>query len=179
MTAISGVWMARLAGGLFGVLLAVGVVLASQPASGGAVGADVSAYSNQTGELAIAPAGPADFLHVSDLRPGYSSSGSFRVTNQTGTREELRLAAVPSAHDLDRSLTVEISSGDRTLASGRLASMADGSGDPLVLDPGETDTISMRLSLARDAGPGLAAALVDIAVVFKPKAPDATGGTAR
>jgi len=168
MTAISGLGLARLAGCLFGVLLAAAVMLASQPAGGSAVGADVSAYSNQTGELAIEPAGPADFLHSSNLLPGDSSSGSFRVTNQTGAREALRATAVPSSHALDRSLSVEISSGDSGLASGLLGSPE--AGDPLVLGPGQTATVSVRVSLAPDIGEKAAAALVEIAIVFQPEA---------
>jgi hypothetical protein len=179
MTAIPGIRMARLAGALFGVALAVAVVLTSQPAGGEAVGADVSAYSNQTGELAIDPAGPANFIHSLDLRPGASTDGSFRVTNQTGQAEVLRPAAVPSDHDLDRSLTVTISSGPRTLASGPLGSLAEGAGDPLVLGPGATATVSVRLSLAPDAGSKVAAALVGIAIVFETGAPETNGGIAR
>ena len=169
MTSISGLGLARVAGCVFGVLLAAAVLIVSQPAGGSAVGADVSAYSNQTGELAIEPAGPADFLHVADLLPGNSASGSFRVTNQTGTQETLRATAVPSTHALDRLLSVEIGSGgDRTLASGSLASTE--AGDPLVLDPGQTATVSVRLALAKDAGDKVAAALVEIAIVFQPEA---------
>jgi hypothetical protein len=168
MTSISGLGLARLAGCLFGAALAVAVLLASQPAGGSAVGADVSAYSNDTGELSFDPAGPDDFLHARDLLPGHSAAGSFRVTNQTGIRETLAATAVPSSHALDRSLSVEIDSGGGTLASGSLASLAGPSGDALALDPGQTATVSVRLSLARDAGEKVAAALVEIAIVFQP-----------
>src|SRR5947199_10492445 len=112
MTAISDLRTARLAGCLVGVLLAAWLVLASRPATGGkAVGAAVSVYSNDTGELAIDPPGPANFIDAGSLRPGDSGSGSFRVTNQTGRGEAMRVAAVPSAHELDDTLRVEIRSG--------------------------------------------------------------------
>src|SRR3954451_18426008 len=143
MDADWGVRTARLAGCLLGVVLAGILVLESRPATGGeGVGADVSVYANQTGELAVEPAGPADFLHARELRPGASASGSFRVTNQTGRREAIRPAAVPSARDLDDSLRVEISSGGRTLASGPLGSIAADTAEPLVLDPGESAKVS-------------------------------------
>jgi hypothetical protein len=179
MTAVSGLRTARLAGCLLGVGLAALLVLASRPAAGGeAVGAAVSAYANQTGELAIDPAGPTDFLHAGELRPGGLASGSFWVTNQTGRGEAMRLAAVPSAHDLDGSLRVEIRSGTRTLASGLLGSLAQGAGNLLVLGPGESAKVAVTVSLSRDVGPDVAAALVEIAIVFKTGAPGTNGGIA-
>jgi hypothetical protein len=171
---------ARLLGCLLGVVLAAWFVLSSQPASGGQeVGAAVSAYSNDTGELAIDPAGPTDFLNDGNLRPGASASGSFRVTNQTGQVEALSVAAVPSVHDLDNTLSVEISSGDQALASGLLGSMADGGSDPLVLGPGETARVGVRVSLPADAGREVAAALDEIAVVLKTGAYRSKGEAAR
>lgn len=167
MTAGSGSRTARLAGTLLGVVLAGILVLASRPVSGGAaVGAAVSAYANQTGELAVDPAGPADFLSDPELRPGASASGSFRVTNQTGAREALVLGARPSSHELDYSLEIEIRAGSTTLVSGTLGSLSERTPAPLLLDPGQTATIAVTASLADQTGPELAAALVGIAIVF-------------
>ena len=168
MTADAGIRTARLAGCLLGVVLAGTLVLASRPASGGqAVGADVSVYANQTGELAVDPAGPTDFLHARELHPGASASGSFRVTNQTGRPEAIRLAAVPSARDLNDSLRVEISRSGRTLASGPLGSILGGEGNFLILDPGKSARVAVTVSLPADVGRDVAAALVEIAIVFE------------
>jgi hypothetical protein len=168
MTAISGMGRARLAGCLVGVALAAALVLASRPASGGqAVGADVGFYANQTGELAISPPGPAKFIDASELRPGQSVSGDFSVTNQTGIREAIHLVALPSAHELDASLHVQLSSGGITLEQGTLASLAGPGGRPLVLEPGESAVVTATASLPASAGDEVAAALVDVAISFE------------
>ena len=172
MTAISRIEATRRAGFLIGVALAVSLVLASRPATGHpAVGAAVSAYANQTGELAVDPAGPSDFLDASELRPGSSTSGSFRVTNQTGRPRAITVAAVPSSHELDHALRVAIRSGARTLAAGDLGSLGEGGGDPLVLAPGERATVSLAVSLSPEAGVDPAAAMVEIAVVLETEEP--------
>ncbi|MDX6607863.1 MAG: hypothetical protein QOD14_2403 [Solirubrobacterales bacterium] len=168
MTAISSMRTARLAGLLVGVALAATLVLASRPASGGqAVGADVGFYANQTGELAVSPAGPAKFIDDPALRPGESTSGDFRVTNQTGVREAIHLVALPSAHDLDTNLELRLSSAGATLAEGTLRSFARAQGEPLVLAPGQSATVTATASLSRAAGQAAAAAaLVDVAITF-------------
>jgi hypothetical protein len=168
MSAISSMRTARLAGLLVGVALAATLVLASRPASGGqAVGADVGFYANQTGELAISPPGPAEFIDATALRPGQSVSGDFRVTNQTGTREAIRLSALPSAHDLDDALEVRLTSGGTPLASGPLSSLARPSARPLLLGPGQSAVVSATAALALGPGDDVAAALVDVAITFQ------------
>jgi len=167
MAAIFSLRTARLAGCLLGVALATAVVLESRPASGGqAVGADVSFYANQTGELATSPPGPARFLTRSVFRPGESAAGRFRVTNQTGTPESLHLAAMPSAHSLDRLLDVKLSSGGRTLAAGELGSLSRPSRGVLTLAPGESATVSVAASIPSTAEDRIAAALVDVSINF-------------
>jgi hypothetical protein len=168
MKAISTMRTARLAGLLVGVALATVLVLASRPASGGqAVGAEVGFYANQTGELAVSPAGPAKFIDAKALRPGQSASGDFQVTNQTGIREAISLSALPSAHQLDEALEVRMSRGGTTLAAGRLGSLAQASGTPLVLGPGQSAVVSTTVTLPPGPGDDIAAALVDVAITFQ------------
>jgi hypothetical protein len=168
MTAISGMRTARLAGFAVGAALAVALLLASRPASGGAAaGADVSVYANQTGELAVSPPGPATFLDAPRLHPGQSANGSFRLTNQTGVDEAIALSAVPSSHRLDETLSLRLRSRGRTLANGTLSSLESIGGRLLVLRPGETAKVSGDVYLARDAGPDAAAALVQVAIHFE------------
>jgi hypothetical protein len=151
---------------LVGVAAAAALLLASRPASGGtAVGADVSVYANQTGELAVSPPGPKPLLEAPALRPGDSASGHFRVANQTGVRERIRLEATPSAHSLDRTLTVRLSSEGRALGRGLLGSYE--STRRLVLDPGQAADVTAHVSLPQDAGPDVAAALVQVAITFR------------
>src|SRR5262249_32017614 len=112
MTAISGIGRARLAGCLVGVAPAATLGLAGRPAPRGPAGrADVGFYANQTGELAVPPAGPTKFINAPELRPGQTATGDFTVTNQTGIREAIGLTALPSAHRLDDELEVSLSSG--------------------------------------------------------------------
>ena len=157
---------ARLAGTLVGVAAATALLLASRPASGGtAVGADVGVYANQTGELAISPAGPAKVIDAPALRPGHSEIGDFRVANQTGMREAISLSASPSAHGLDRVLVLRLSRDGRVLGRGQLASFR--ATRPLVLGPGRSAEVKVRVSLPPDAGPEVAASLVDVAITFQ------------
>jgi hypothetical protein len=168
MSAIAGMRWARLAGCLVGVALAATQVLASRPASGGAaVGAEVGFYANQTGELAITPAGPAKFIDDPALRPGQTVSGHFSVANQTGITESIHLIASPSAQGLDSGLEVRLSSGGKTLAAGTLGSLANGAGHPLVLAPGRSALVTATASLPSGAGNDVAAALVDVAIGFR------------
>jgi hypothetical protein len=157
MTAISGMRTARLAGFAVGVALAAALLLASRPASGGAAaGADLSVYANQTGELAVSPAGPAAFIDAPRLHAGQSASGSFRLTNQTGIAQSIRLVPVPSSHRLDHALSLRFASDGRAIA-GNLR---------LVLQPGGTARVDATISLSPDAGQAAAAALVDVAIHF-------------
>jgi hypothetical protein len=168
MTAISGIRRARLAGLAVGVALAAALLLASRPAAGGAAaGADVSLYANQTGELGVAPPGPAEFIDAPRLHPGQSASGSFRLTNQTGVAEAIRLAAVPSSHRLDDTLSIRLTSRGETVVDGTLGSLASGGAGKLILRPGEAAKVNATVTLSTDAGPAAAAALVDVAIHFE------------
>ena len=100
------------------------------------------------------------------FRPGESAAGSFRVTNQTGTPESLHLAAMPSAHSLDRLLDVKLSSGGRTIAAGELGSLSRPSSGVLTLAPGESATVSVAASIPSTAEDRIAAALVDVSINF-------------
>jgi hypothetical protein len=168
MTAIAGMRGARLAGLVVGIALAAALLLASRPASGGeAVGAAVGFYANQTGELAVSPPGPAKFIDESALRAGHSVSGEFEVTNQTGIRGEIRLTALPSAHELDELLNVRLSARGKTLAAGALGDLASADGKPLILASGHSATVTATVSLASGAREDAAAALVDVTIGFE------------
>jgi hypothetical protein len=158
---------ARIAGMVIGVGLAIVLIASGRPAAGGgALGAEVSFYANQTGELAISPPGPEDFLRERALMPGGSeAAGEFDVTNQAGGSLELRLSAVGSDRALDDELQVEISSDGRELAGGLLGELEEPTGAPLVLAPGDSATVNVEASLSGDAR-AAAASLVDVAIGF-------------
>lgn len=152
-----------------GILVALSLFVVSRPASGdNAVGAEVDFYANLTGDLGVSPAGPRTFIHARALRPGDPpATGSFELTNQTGGRLAIRLGAVPSVHLLDGLLNVRLRCGGQVLASGPLGALQSPGTAPLILDPGETKTITASASLSPGASDEqAAAALVDVAVVF-------------
>lgn len=165
--AAPGIRVARLAGLAAGVALAVAVIVASLPASGAsAVGADVIVYANQTGELAASPAGPKAFIDDAAMHPGQSASGSFRIANQTGVTESIRLSALPSVPDLNDTLELGLRNAGRTLRTGTIGELAKPGGVALVLGPGESTTVDATAHLEPAAGTGAAAALVEVAIHF-------------
>ncbi len=153
MTVRTGIWSARIWGALAGVVAAGALLIASHPAQGGAaVGAEVTAHADVTGELSVSPADPADFIHARTLRPGQVGSGSFTVTNQTGQAQRVRARAVSS---------------DPALAS--VIDFAFVGGGTVVLRPGESGPISVRVTVASTAGTRWQAALLDYAVLLHSK----------
>jgi hypothetical protein len=152
MTAVPGIWAARIVGALVGIVAAGALLIASFPAQGGAaVGAELTAHADVTGELAVSPAGPSYFLHARALHPGQSASGSFTVTNQTGQRQAIRARAIASNPKL--ALLVTLTFRQRRL----------------VLAPGESGSIRATAALPRTSGSHWQAALIDYAVLLGSK----------
>lgn len=160
---------ARALGALIGAGIAFALIAGSGPASGGEpLGAEVSFYSNRTGELAVSPPGPDNFLHEPALMPGGGeATGGFKLTNQTAEAQRLRIVAVGSNAVLDDEMVVELTSGGQVLATGTLGELAEPSARPLLVMPGSTERIlvSARLPEGTDDA---AAALVEVAVTFEP-----------
>jgi hypothetical protein len=155
MTAIRGIWVARAIGAAVGVAAAATLLVASHPAQGGAaVGAEVAAHADMTGELAVSPAGPENFLHARSLQPGESESGSFSVTNQTGQSQTIHARAVAADPKLEHLVSLTFSDGGR-----------------LLLGPGQTARITATATLVPAAGSHWQAALIDYAVLVGSKDP--------
>ena len=153
MTAIRGIWAARAIGAAIGVAAAAAVLVASHPAQGGAaVGTEVTAHADMTGELAVSPAAPENFLHAHSLHPGESESGSFSVSNQTGRAQAIHLRAIASDPKLAHLVALTFSHGGRVL-----------------LAPGQSERITATATLARAAGTHWQAALIDYAVLLDSK----------
>jgi hypothetical protein len=149
MAAVRGIWTARIGGALAGLAAAGALLILSHPAQGGAaVGAELTAHADQSGELAVSPAGPADFLHVRALRPGEARSGGFTVTNQTGQTQLVRATARPSDPKLAPVIRLRVDQAS------------------LVLAPGQSGTLTATASLARRPGDRWQAALIDYALVL-------------
>src|SRR3954453_8239197 len=153
MTVRTGIWPARIWGALAGVVAAAALLIASHPAQGGAaVGAEVTAHAHMTGELAVSPADPSDFIHVRALRPGQEATGSFTVTNQTGRAQTVRARSLPSDPGLASVVELDF---DR--------------GGALVLAPGASGSMTARVRISPSAGSRWQAALVDYAVLLGSK----------
>lgn len=153
MTLRTGIWGARIWGALAGAVTAGALLIASHPAQGGAaVGAEVTAHADVTGELAVSPAGPADFIHTRALRPGGTVTGSFTVTNQTGQAQSVRARAVPSDSPLSRVVQLSFAHDGRA-----------------ILPAGESAPISASVRVSPSAGPRWQAALIDYAVLLDSK----------
>src|SRR3954468_4567407 len=121
MTVRTGIWPARIWGALAGVIAAGALLIASHPAQGGAaVGAEVTAHADATGELSVSLAPPGDFIHVRTLRPGQEAAGSFTIANQTGQAQRVRARSLPSDPalasvvelDLDHGGTLVLAAGE-------------------------------------------------------------------
>src|SRR5262245_16450838 len=171
MSSTKGARVARVAGCLLGIGLAGAVLVASKPAQGGtAVGAELTMHAELSGELRVSPASPTNFLHARSLRPGESTTGTFQLTNLTGST----LASSPelrsSAHELDQALQVQVTwqGGSTQDTLGRLAGP---SAEPILLGPGKTTPVSVRATLPADPPEGWQAALVDVSLVPSRTAP--------
>jgi hypothetical protein len=114
--------VARAAGALVGLALALGLLLVSRPvAAGTPAPASVRVTVEPAGELEIAPAPPRPVLEARGLAPGgRPASGGFAVRNQTGADLALALLAEPDSTALDGLLQVRVRAGDRLLAESTL-----------------------------------------------------------
>ncbi|MDP9227746.1 MAG: hypothetical protein M3M99_01690 [Actinomycetota bacterium] len=170
-----GIWAARATGCLIGATAALVLLITSRPTEGGeAIGAEVSAHADLNGELALSPAGPANFIHERALRPGDVATGTVLVRNQTGQRQDVRVWALGSTPALDQALELSFAAGDRQLRAGTLGDLAAKGGGAVVLAPGESTEITTTASIRAGAPAGWEAALVDVAVLFD--STDSPGG---
>jgi hypothetical protein len=117
--------LARAAGALLGLTLAVTLILVSRPGDAGAgAPASVSVTVAPAGELEISPPPPQPVLEVRSLRPGRPpASGAFAVRNQTGEDLGVALRAEVSSTALNGLLEVRVRSGERLLAESSLESL--------------------------------------------------------
>jgi hypothetical protein len=109
-------------------------------------GADVSLTVNRTGELDVEP--PGRLGSVRDLSPGQSRDVLFFVTNQTGAGRAVRLRARADGADLDDRLQVRVTAWRRTLFSGTLRQLRVSTRHSLVLSPGASVPVIVRVALS-------------------------------
>jgi hypothetical protein len=110
--------VARVAGAVLGVGLALALLLGSRPgAAGSPLPASVRVSVTPSGALEIAPSPPRPVLVADSLRPGGRPRvGSFRMRNQTGSDLAIALDARADSTALNGLLRVRVRIGDRTVA---------------------------------------------------------------
>jgi hypothetical protein len=155
--------LARAAGALLGLTLAVTLLLVSRP---GAVGAGapaaVSVAIAPVGELEITPPPPRPVLEARALRPGGPrASGAFAVRNQTGEDLAVALRADVDSTALNGLLEVRVTSGGRVLAESSLESLRVRP-PQLRLASGERARLNFEAWLPAQVLEGYEGALVDI-----------------
>jgi hypothetical protein len=137
----------RCAGSILGATLVV-LLLAAWHVPGGpnARGADVSVTVNRTGELDVEPLGR--LLAARDLLPGRSAGALFFARNTTGAGLAVRVRARVAGADLDDRLMVRVTTWGRPVFSGTLRELRVTTRHSLVLSPGASVPVIVRVWLS-------------------------------
>jgi hypothetical protein len=121
------------------------------------------------GELSVESDGA--FLTGRRLEPGGSAAhGTLRLRNVTGSDLRVRLRGLPSSHDLDRLVRVELRSGDRALYRGSLAGLRRWT-RATMLDVRDTLSVSARAWIPEGAGGDYEGREADVTVEARARAP--------
>ena len=140
---------ARQAGLAAGLIASLVAVLGWRtPASGGTLGLELAVTSQPSAQLELSPAGRV--LTGSSMKPGESVAGELRARNITGVTLPLRVRALPSIGDLDRSLVVHVDADGRPLYDGPLGGLR-GATAAVRLRSGATTTLHVRAALPQGA----------------------------
>jgi hypothetical protein len=136
----------RCAGLMLGAALVV-FLLAGWRVPGGRVapGADVTVIVNRTGELDIEPPGRLVSMH--DLYPGRPAEALFIATNTTGSAVAVRLRARVDNADLDHQLSLRVAAWGEPMFTGPLAALRFATPPSLVLAPGASVPVIVRVWL--------------------------------
>lgn len=161
----------RVAGALFGVALALVLLVVSRPgAASSPLPASVRFGLAPNGELELTPAPPSSrFLH-SSLRPGgRAAEGNFAIRNQTGTPLAVRLRAKPNSPALNGLLRVELRGGGAVLADTTLQGLSLHP-PSLRLGSGQRLGVHLRAWIPADVLNGYEGRLVGVSLVTATRA---------
>lgn len=168
--------LARAAGALLGLALAVTLLLVSRPGAAGAgAPAAVGVAIAPVGELEIAPAPPRPVLEARSLRPGGPRArGAFAVRNQTGGTLAVALPVEVDSTALNGLLEVRVRSGGQVLAESTLESLRV---RPLRLRlaSGESARLSLEAWLPAQVIEGYEGASVDLTLTPRVRTLGGTG----
>jgi hypothetical protein len=114
---------------------------------------------NSSGELSAEPAGPV--VQASGLEPGAARSGRTALRNETGATLRVAVRALPSTHDADRVLRLELTGGGHPVYRGALGGLRGFSPATFTIAPGHKAELTVRASLPRGAS-GWRGRMVDV-----------------
>jgi hypothetical protein len=145
MTKLLEKW-ARRAGLAAGLIASVVAVVGWRvPPASGSLGLDLAMTYQPDASLEITPAGRV--LSGTAMKPGEAVAGSLTARNITGVTLPLRLRALPSITDLNRSLVIHVDAEGRTVYDGPLGAV----GGSLKLRSGETTVLHVTATLPHGA----------------------------
>ena len=144
--------MLRAVGFFLGLaIVALALVAWRVPPGDGTLGADVTFFSVENGNLAISPSGA--FARERGLEEGDELAGRVTVRNRTGKAMRIQLRAPADRPALDALLDVEATAGKTVLYSGRLVGLRNWTKKKtFVLAPRAGQDVRLRASLPQDAG---------------------------
>lgn len=132
------------------VIVALALVAWRVPPGDGTLGADVTLFSVENGNLAVSPSGA--FAQERGLEQGDDLTGRVTVRNRTGKAMRIQLRAPADRPDLDALLDVEATAGKTVLYRGRLVGLRYWTRKTFVLAPRASQDVRLRASLPQDAG---------------------------
>jgi hypothetical protein len=131
-------------------IVALALVAWRVPPGDGTLGADVTFFSVENGNLAVSPSGA--FAQKRGLEEGDELAGRVAVRNRTGKAIRIQLRAPADRPDLDALLDVEATAGKTVLYRGRLVGLRHWTSRSFVVAPHARRDVRLRASLPQDAG---------------------------
>lgn len=143
--------MLRAVGFFLGLaIVALALVAWRVPPGDGTLGADLTFFSVENGNLAVTPSGA--FAQKRGLEAGDELAGRVTVRNRTGKAIRIQLRAPADRPELDALLDVEATAGKTVLYRGRLAGLRHWTKRSFVVAPDARQDVRLRATFPQDAG---------------------------
>lgn len=143
--------MLRAVGFFLGLaIVALALVAWRVPPGDGTLGADLTFFSVENGNLAVTPSGA--FALKRGLEQGDELAGRVTVRNKTGKAIRIQLRAPADRPELDALLDVEATAGKTMLYRGRLVGLRRWTNRSFVVAPHARQDVRLRATLPQDAG---------------------------
>ena len=143
--------MLRAVGFFLGLaIVALALVAWRVPPGDGTLGADLTFFSVENGNLAVTPSGA--FAQKRGLEEGDELAGRVTVRNWTGKAIRIQLRAPADRPELDALLDVEATAGRTVLYQGRLVGLRHWKKRSFAVAPHARQAVRLRATLLQDAG---------------------------